>query len=114
MNKINTFKLYESFPQLYIGTNYSPFYASLKNGFEFKDGWFDLMYSFSKELINYCIKNNLEIPKIVRAQQKCFKLDVSIKFKDYIKIKKEDMNTIRKMISSLKEQSLLVPENVAS
>ncbi|MBC7750765.1 MAG: hypothetical protein H7Z73_03465 [Candidatus Saccharibacteria bacterium] len=59
MNKANTKKLYESFPFLY-GDHDKPMTQTLMCwGFEYGDGWFDLIFNLSKAIEQEAEKSGL-------------------------------------------------------
>ena len=50
MNKENTEKLWNAFPNLYRGRNLSIQESLISFGFECQDGWFDLVWNLSEKL----------------------------------------------------------------
>ena len=51
MNKRNTEKLYKDFPELYKQHSWSMQDTCMCWGFECDDGWFDLIYQLSKDIV---------------------------------------------------------------
>ena len=54
MNKENTEKLINDFPELYRGHKQPPTENLMCFGFECSDGWFQLIYDLSKQLSEAC------------------------------------------------------------
>ena len=50
MNKENTLKLFNDFPELYKGKDKTLMESLMPFGFECGDGWFELIYELSKKL----------------------------------------------------------------
>ena len=38
--------------------------------FEFRDGWYELIYDLGRKITDYCTDNNIELPKILQIKEK--------------------------------------------
>jgi len=63
MNETNTKKLFKDFPKLYPIKHMSKIEPLVRLGFEFRDGWFKLVYELSEKI------SKLDPEGIVRAEQ---------------------------------------------
>lgn len=63
MNKENTDKLVKDFPMLYSGVHKDPRDSCMAFGFECGDGWFELLYNLSGQIV-------MSDPSVVASQVK--------------------------------------------
>lgn len=82
MNEENTEKLYSEFPELYRGKKRPISESSMSYGFAYGDGWFDLIYKLSKEIVEYCQSNNIEIPEVRQVKEKLGTLKFYLNIRD--------------------------------
>jgi len=74
MNKENTKKLFDDFPEFWKGKD-NPQASLMCFGFEYSDGWFDLTYKLCKDINNYFLTQDArhEIPDhfcVVQCKEK--------------------------------------------
>lgn len=63
-------KLFEDFPELYRGKNDNSRDNRVVGGLEINEGWYDLVYDLSEDIIEYCEENDHEIPKVFQVKEK--------------------------------------------
>lgn len=70
MNRELSEKLYHDFPELYRGRS-KPLTVSLMCfGFECRDGWFQLLYDLSSDLMRISAEAAIEPPEVVQVKEK--------------------------------------------
>jgi ribosomal protein L37AE/L43A len=69
MNRENTEKLFNSFPQLYRGRALPLTQNLMGFGFECADGWYDLLYHLSHQITDYAAQAGLD-PMAVQVKEK--------------------------------------------
>jgi len=70
MNKANTEKLFRDFPALYRGRTKPTTESGMNCGFLCDDGWFDLLYTLSADIIHLCQAEGLPVPEVMQVKQK--------------------------------------------
>lgn len=70
MDKKLEAKLFNDFPKLYRGREESIQKNLMSFGFAVDNGWFDLIYELSEDIVNYCKENSKDIPKAFQVKEK--------------------------------------------
>jgi len=70
MNKELSKKLYDDFPELYRGKDRPLTESLMCFGFECRDGWFQMLYDLSFDLMKISAKDGIERPEVVQVKEK--------------------------------------------
>jgi len=70
MHQDLTQKLYDDFPELYRGRNRSPRESSMCYGFACDDGWFQIIYDMSADMMAIAQVENVAVPEVTQAKEK--------------------------------------------
>jgi len=72
-------KLYDDFPELYRGRNKSLKESSMCFGFSCGDGWFQIIYDLSADIMAIVNEEGIAVPEVRQVKEKlggfCFYLD---------------------------------------
>jgi len=70
MHQELTQKLYDDFPELYRGRNRSPRESSMCYGFACDDGWFQIIYDLSADMMAIVKAEGLAVPEVTQVKEK--------------------------------------------
>lgn len=70
MNQELTQKLYDDYPELYRGRDKSMSETAMCFGFDCRDGWFEIIYALSKDLMQLSAEAGIRAPEVVQVKQK--------------------------------------------
>ncbi len=70
MNKENTEKLFNDFPELYRQHTLTIYESCMPWGFECTDMWFDIIYRLSKRITDYCKEKNMPVIEAEQVKEK--------------------------------------------
>lgn len=82
MDKRLEAKLFNDFPKLYRGRNENIQKNLMGFGFAVDNGWYDLIYELSEDIVNYCEQNNKDIPKAFQVKEKFGRLNFYLESAD--------------------------------
>jgi hypothetical protein len=70
MNKENTEKLFNDFPEIFRDKDKPASESLVCFGFEYNDGWFNLTYELCENIMEYCNNNNIKPPTAFQMKEK--------------------------------------------
>ncbi len=70
MNAPQTLRLFEDFPELYRGRFMGVKENLMCFGFCCGDGWFELVYELSREIMEHCAASGETVPLVVQVKEK--------------------------------------------
>jgi len=70
MNQELTNKLYKDFPELFRGRGKSMGESAMCFGFDCRDGWFQIIYDLSAEIMTLAEQAGIEAPEMVQVKEK--------------------------------------------
>ena len=63
-------KLYEDFPELYRGRHKSSRQSSMCYGFSCQDGWFQIIYDLSADIMAIVKEEGIDVPEVTQVKEK--------------------------------------------